>query len=88
MGKNKETLTEIELALAKEKDGLNKQSILFQSLIKQRKNLKNKAKIVSLLEYKKIVVEILEIEKNITDTNKKIDELLIKYEKNKKNQKP
>lgn len=88
MGKNKETLTEIELALTKEKDSLNKQSVLFQNLIKQRKNLKNKAKIVSLLEYKKIVIEILEIEKNINDTNKKIDELLIKYEKNKKNQKP
>lgn len=87
MTKAKDALLDIEVALAKEKSLLTKYSVNLESAIGQRKNLKNKAKIVSLLEYKEIVKEIIDNKKKTAETSKRIAELLIKYEQNKKNQK-
>ena len=87
MAKPKDILLDLEVALAKEKSLLAKYTIDLDSSVKQRKNLKKNAKIVSLLEYKKIVKEIIDYRTKSVETNKRIAELLIKYEQNKKNQK-
>jgi hypothetical protein len=77
----------IKISLDKEKDVLSKVTKRLSILKEQRKLLKNKAKVVSLLEYKNIIFEILNDSKLLVDVTKKVDELLVKYEKNQRNQK-
>lgn len=87
MAKVKDILLDLEVSLAKEKSLLSKYVMALDLVVQQRKNLKNKAKIVSLIEYKQIVKEVVDNSKKVAETNKRISELLIKYENSKKNQK-
>jgi hypothetical protein len=87
MAKVKQKVDELEISLNKEKEAYSKLKIAINELTKQRTFLKNKAKVVSLSEYKKIVVEFLEKTKIIEKTVEKLILLESEYEKAKRNQK-
>ena len=87
MASLKSEIQNIELSLQKERISMSKIESKLKEAKKQRLYLKNKAKIVVFSEYKQICKEIVFYTTSAGDLTKKIDELLIKYEKYKRSQK-
>jgi hypothetical protein len=71
----------LELSLNKEKANVSKIQKQVTLLMKQRKHLKNEAKVVSLSEFRKIVKEIVATKTLLEQAQKRALELEIQHEK-------
>ncbi len=80
MSKTLNHLDILELSLNKEKANISKLEKQVSVLMKQRKRLKNDAKIVSLSEFKKIVKEVVETKTLLKNALLRATELELQHE--------